>query len=53
MQECINRLYGWINCQDNFEIRDIGRQLLEIIEKQEKRIVMLEAALYAEEIKDA
>jgi hypothetical protein len=50
MQERINRLYGWINCQDNFEVKDIGRQLLGIIEEQEKRINILEGTKNTEDV---
>lgn len=42
MQERINRLYSWIGAQDSLELRDIGKQLLSIIEEQEKRICLLE-----------
>lgn len=42
MKERITRLYSWINAQDSFEVKDIGRQLLSLIEEQERRITLLE-----------
>ena len=42
MQERINRLYSWIGAQESCELRDVGKQLLSIIEEQEKRICLLE-----------
>lgn len=49
MKERIMCLRSWINAQDSFEVKDIGRQLLSLIEEQEKRITLLEGAKNTEQ----
>ena len=49
MKERITRLYSWINAQDSFEVKDIGMQLLSLIEEQERRITSLEGAKNTEQ----
>ena len=49
MKERITRLYSWINAQDSFEVKDIGTQLLSLIEEQERKITLLEGAKNTEQ----
>jgi len=50
MKERITRLYSWINAQDSFEVKDIGMQLLSLIEEQERRLTLLEGAKNTEQL---
>ena len=42
MQKRIDILYSWISVLESRELRYVGKQLLSLIEEQEKRICLLE-----------